>query len=66
VRKITAAPCASAFFGATNRIVGRNAATEIASASATSFFCRFTNGFTYRGWISRTSWPREPNSHAQW
>jgi hypothetical protein len=31
---------------ATNRIVGREAASTIASASATSFFCRFTNGFT--------------------
>ena len=30
----------------TNRIVGRCAASQIASASATSFFCRFTNGFT--------------------
>jgi len=28
-----------------------------ASASIASFFCRFTNGFTYAGGISRTSWP---------
>jgi hypothetical protein len=28
------------------RIVGRCAASQIASASAASFFCRFTNGLT--------------------
>jgi len=39
----------------TNRIVGRCAASQIASASAISFFCRFTNGFTYAGGISRVS-----------
>jgi hypothetical protein len=31
---------------ATKRIDGRCAASQIASASAASFFCRFTNGFT--------------------
>jgi hypothetical protein len=31
---------------ATKRILGRWAASQIASASAASFFCRFTNGFT--------------------
>ncbi len=36
----------SSDFGATNRIVGRAAASAIASASAASFFCRFTKGFT--------------------
>ena len=41
----TALACVSALF-ATNRIVGRCAASQIASASAASFFCRFTNGFT--------------------
>jgi hypothetical protein len=46
VRETTAAPFASALFGRTNRIVGRCAASQIASASAMSFFCRFTNGFT--------------------
>ena len=38
--------CAAALFTATNRIVGRCAASQIASASAASFFCRFTNGLT--------------------
>jgi hypothetical protein len=30
----------------TNRIVGRCAASQIASASTVSFFCRLTNGLT--------------------
>ena len=38
--------CCSCVFTATKRIVGRDAASQIASASAASFFCRFTNGFT--------------------
>lgn len=38
--------CVSALFTVTNRIVGRMAASAMASASARSFFCRFTNGFT--------------------
>ncbi len=46
MRKITAAAWASALLGVTKRIVGRCAASQIASASAASFFCRFTNGFT--------------------
>ena len=33
-------------FTATKRMVGRKAASAIASASARSFFWRFTNGFT--------------------
>jgi hypothetical protein len=32
--------------GATKRMVGRCAASQIASASAASFFWRLTNGFT--------------------
>ena len=38
--------CCSSPFTATKRMVGRCAASQIASASAASFFCRFTNGFT--------------------
>ena len=38
--------CCSCVFTATKRIVGRAAASQIASASAASFFCRLTNGFT--------------------
>ena len=39
------AGCASVF-RATNRLVGRNAASTLASASAAAFFGRLTNGFT--------------------
>ena len=38
--------CCSCVFTATKRIVGREAASQIASASAASFFWRFTNGLT--------------------
>jgi hypothetical protein len=36
------------FFGLdrTKRMLGRRAASEMASASAASFFCRLTNGLT--------------------
>ena len=37
---------ATALFGVTKRMGGRCAASQIASASAVSFFCRFTNGLT--------------------
>ncbi len=36
----------SQVLGATNRMDGRMAASTIASASAASFFCRLTKGFT--------------------
>jgi hypothetical protein len=39
-------PVARGSFTATKRIVGRWAASQIASASAASFFCRLTKGFT--------------------
>lgn len=42
----TARACWSADFGSTKRIVGRSAASTIASASAASFFCRFRKGLT--------------------
>ena len=38
--------CCSTLFTATNRIVGRVTASQIASASAASVFPRFTYGFT--------------------
>ena len=41
----------------TKRIVGRVAASAIASASRSSFFCAFTYGRTYSGDIRRTSCP---------
>ena len=46
VRKITAEACLASLFTATKRMVGRCAASQIASASAASFFWRLTNGFT--------------------
>ena len=46
-------------------MVGRLAASTIASASAASFFCRFTYGFTYIGAISRTSCPSSAASRPQ-
>lgn len=41
-----AAACCSSLLTATKRMFGRYAASQIASASAASFFWRFTNGFT--------------------
>ena len=46
VRNSMPRDCCSRVFTATKRIVGREAASQIASASAASFFFRFTNGFT--------------------
>jgi len=42
----TRTPCCSSVFTGTNRMFGRVTASQIASASAASFFCRFTYGFT--------------------
>ena len=56
LRNITERPWTSFVFTATNRIVGRCAASTIASASFVSFFCLFTNGFTYTGGIKRPQW----------
>ena len=60
VRYAIAAACCASDFTATNRIVGRVAASAIASASAMSFCCRFTNGFTYAGGINVTGRLRPP------
>src|SRR3954467_3107465 len=57
VRNTTAAACWFALLRATKRLVGRWAASQIASASAMSFFWRLTNGLTYAGEISFTVWP---------
>lgn len=46
VRNATARPWVSMLFTATKRMVGRDAASAMASASARSFFWRLTNGFT--------------------
>ena len=52
-----AACCASDLMGA-ERTAGRVAASQIAAASAASFFCLATYGFTYDAGIILTSWPR--------
>ena len=45
-RNTIAAPWVSSLFSATKRIVGRTAASQIASASAATFFWRLTKGLT--------------------
>jgi len=48
-------PCCSTLFTATNFASGRDAAAQIAAASAASFFLpRFTNGLTASGAVSFT------------
>ena len=44
-------------FTVTRRMVGRCTALRLAFASAASFLCRFTIGFTSTGGINRASWP---------
>ena len=41
-RNTTALACCASLLTGTNRMLGRVAASQIASASAASFFCRFT------------------------
>jgi hypothetical protein len=53
-RNTRAAACVCSLLGTTKRMVGRWASSQIASASAASFFWRLTNGFTYAGGINRT------------
>jgi hypothetical protein len=48
---IATVACFSTLFTATKRIVGRDAASAIACASAASFLLRPTNGFTRIGAI---------------
>src|SRR4051795_4740385 len=47
-------------------MVGRDAASQIASASLRSFLPRLTNGLTYCGGISRTVWPNLCRNRPQW
>jgi hypothetical protein len=44
--KVIADACGASLSTATKRMVGRCAASQIASASAMSFFCRLANGLT--------------------
>ena len=61
-----ACACASADFTGTKRMLGRDAASLIASASIPSFLPRLTKGLTYCGGISRTRWPSAISSRPQW
>ena len=65
VRNSIARAWLASLLRATKRMVGRVAASTIASASAVSFFCRFTDGFTYIGAISRSSCPSSAASRPQ-
>jgi len=58
--------CCSGLFISTNRIVGRVTASQIAAASAASFFPRLTYAFTYDGGMSFTVWPSALSLRAQW
>ena len=53
-------------FTGTNRMVGRIAASKIASASVASFLDPLTKGFTKRGLINRTLQPAAINRRPQW
>ena len=46
--------CCSGVLVATNRMFALLTASQMASASAASFLCRLTWGFTYAGGIKRT------------
>jgi hypothetical protein len=60
----TEMPCYSSPFTGTNRIVHLVTALQIASASATSSFWRFTYGLAYVGGINFTLCPSARNDHA--
>ena len=45
-RNTTPFACCASLFTGTKRMLGRWAASQIASASTVSFFCRFTYGLT--------------------
>ena len=49
--------CCSGVLVTTNRMLALVTASQMASASVASFFCRLTLGFAYAGGISRTVWP---------
>ena len=60
-------PCCSTLFTGTNLASGRDAAAQIAAASAASFFLALlTNGLTASGAIGFASCPRPLSTRAQW
>jgi hypothetical protein len=56
---------ASGVLVATNRMLALVTASQMASASVASFFCRLTYGFTYAGGIRRTVCPSALSSRDQ-
>ena len=64
-RNTTPFACCSSLLTGTKRMLGLWTASQIASASAVSFFRRFTNGLTQAGGTSRIVWPSFPISRAQ-
>jgi len=66
IRCRTSTLCCSHVLSSTKRIVGLVTASQIASASAASFFWIFTYAFTYRGGINRTRCPSRWISRPQW
>ena len=64
--KIVALACVSADFTGTKVMPGRNAPSQIASASMWSFLPRLTNGLAYCGGINRTRCPSPPRTRPQW
>jgi len=59
-------PCCATVLAGTNFTSGREAASQIAAASAASFFLPFfTNGLTASGAINFTVWPRPVRMRAQ-
>src|SRR6516162_1659627 len=58
--------CVSADFTGTKVMPGRNAPSQIASASMWSFLPRLTNGLAYCGGINRTRCPTPPRTRPQW
>jgi hypothetical protein len=51
-RNATPFACCPSLLTGIERMLGRRIAPQIASASAVSFFCRFTNGWTQAGGVS--------------
>jgi hypothetical protein len=65
-RCIASSACWATFFTATKRMLGRDTASQIASASAASFLLAFTYGLTNWGAIKRTVCPNPCSFLAQW
>jgi DNA-binding transcriptional LysR family regulator len=57
--------CSSTLLTETVRMLGRDAASEIASAPLRSFLLRLTKGFTYCGGINFTRRPMAPSTPPQ-